>query len=143
MDNDRFHTKAPRSLEVLTGVILAIISPIFLFMFLYYPIAIYRDSILSIGTIFIEVILGLLGIGLSVLSYRLITGKGFKESNSIFSVQALFLFGLFFGVASLAVLGLGIYSNDIKMILFSAFGLVMAYSIIKLGEKRKSRTSGS
>ena len=140
MAYDRFHTKAPRSFEVITGVIIAIISPLFLFMFLYYPIAIYRDNILSIGTIFAAVTLGLLGIGLPVLSYRLITGKGSKKSNSLFSVQALFLFGLFFGVSSLAVLCLGIYTNDIKMIIFSPFGLVMAYSMIKLGDKRKSQS---
>ncbi len=143
MNDDRYHANAPRSLEVLTGVILAIISPPFIFLFLYLPIAIYRNNTLSIGIILAEVILVVIGVGLPVLSYRLITGKGAKNGKSLFTVHALSIFGLFFGVASLATFGLGILIDDIKMILLSPFGLVMAFSIVKLSGKRKARTDGS
>ena len=37
----------------------------------------------------------------------------------------------------------GLKPDDIKMILLSPFGLVMAYSIVKLSGKRKARTGGS
>ncbi len=142
MADNRYHTKAPRTFEVATGVVLGIISPPFIFMFLYYPIAIYRSNTLSIGTVLVEVVLSFIGIGLPVLSYRLITGKGAKDSKSLFSVHALSFFGLFFGVANVAILGLGIYTIDIKMMLISPFGLVMAYSIVKLGNKRKFQENG-
>jgi hypothetical protein len=138
-----FHKKAPRTFEIVTGIILAIISLLFLVMFLYYPIAIYRNNILSIGTVLAEVVLGFIGIGLPILSYRLITGKGAKDKKSLFSVHVLVFFGLFFGVASVVMLGVGIFISDIKLILICPFGLVMAYSIVKLGAKRKSRTDES
>lgn len=143
MDENLLHSKAPRSFEVITGIVLAVISPLFIFMSLYLPIAIYKNNSFSAAIIFALVILWAIGTGLPVLSYRLITGKGAKNSASLFSAHTLSFWGLFFGVASVMILVLGVFISDIKMILMGPFGLMMAYSVVKLVNRRKSRSDRS
>lgn len=143
MDENLLHSKAPRPFEVLTGIVLAVISPLFILMSLYLPIAIYKNDSFSAAIIIALMILWTMGIGLPVLSYRLITGKGAKNSTSLFLAHTLNFWALFFGVASLMIFALGVFISDFKMILMGPFGLVMAYSIVKLVNRRKYRSDGS
>ena len=142
MDHDELQVKAPRKLEVVIGLVLAVISLLFFFLVAYFAIVIYEKNTFGIETIFIEAILAAIGAGLSLLSYRLITGKGAKGTKSLFTANTFILFGLFFGVAGVVGLGVGIFDIDAKLILTSLLGLVTSYSLVKLGKKQKSRTDG-
>ena len=108
MENEFIEEKVSRGFEKFIGVGVLIISGLFCFLFIYFAITAFKNSVLNIGVLIIELIIGFIGYSLALLSFRLITGRVNKRNKYLLSNTSLLIWGTILGVGTI-VMGLGAY----------------------------------
>lgn len=141
--------KVSRGFEKFIGAGILIISGLFFFLFIYFAITAFKNSALNLGVLFIELIVGLIGYSLAILSIRLITGRGDKRKAYLLSNTSLLIWGAIFGVAGVIEIFLAILYEEVAldiwgigsiMMVIAGIGTIMmglgAYRLVKIRKKK-------
>ena len=123
----------PRAYELIVGVVLAILSTLFIVLVMYFATLMYEKNNIGIAQIIIELVFALIGYSLAGISIKLISGK----KSKLFSNNALLFWALFFGTTGFITIGFGLYMVSIQIITGGVTGIVMGASGYMLASKRK------
>ncbi len=149
MENNSINEKVSRRFEKFIGAGILIISGLFFFLFIYFAITAFKNSALNIGVLFIELIVGLIGYSLAVLSIRLITGRGDKRNTHLLSNTSLLIWGTIFGVVGVIEIFIAILyqelafeiwgNGNIEMVILGIGTIMMGLGAYRLVKIRKNK----
>jgi hypothetical protein len=139
MSIDPFDEKAPRHFEKFCGAGVLIISFIFIALASFSFIATLQNSKVSIGTLFFQFNLILIGIFFGNIALKLIKGLGVNKSDYLLSDFSMLIWGTVFGVAGIIELGMGVTSADYYYVMIGVGSIMMGLSSYGLVKKRRHR----
>ena len=150
MENEFIEEKVSRGFEKFIGVGVLIISGLFCFLFIYFAITAFKNSVLNIGVLIIELIIGFIGYSLALLSFRLITGRVNKRNKYLLSNTSLLIWGTIFGVFGIIEIFFAIFYEETAseiwgfgsiMIMILGVGTIVmglgAYRLVKIRKKNE------
>ena len=147
MENNTSKEQMPRVFGILISLVLFVISGLFLFLFIVLAYKGIENDRIDRVFIVVELIFGLISYSLAILSYRLLTNRGRKKTNYLFSNIALTIWGTIFGVAGVVEIIMGIfYKNEAAAIwgfdssvtiIMGVISVFMGIGVLKLVKTRK------
>lgn len=137
--DDFLKQNSSRRMEIFVGIVLSIISVIFLSLTVIFIQIAFENDAPKWSLIFFIIFLAFVGISLGSWALRLIRNRGIKGGSALISTTAIKAWSLFFGVSGFALIPFSIFRDQPAFMISAIWCIVMALGAAKLAKNRAQR----